>query len=645
MQGQENARAPAKYRLATDGPQDGVASVARWTPELLEEIRRRCDIVEIIAQYVHLKRVGRGLVGRCPFHDDRTPSFSVSPDRQVFYCFGCHAAGDVFAFVMKKEGLDFPEAVASLARRAGVRLPEGREEGRRRGEREEILRALAAAAAYFARVLEGDPAAEEARRYLGRRCVGEEARRRFGLGYAPPRGDALVRELAGVGFPIAVLVRAGLAAVDGDGRPRDRFRGRVMFPIRDEQGRVVAFGGRSLGDEQPKYLNSPETPVFVKRQTWYGLDVARPAVRESGRALVMEGYMDVVTAHQHGFTEAVASLGTSLSQEQAWSLARHAREVVLAYDADAAGGLAALRGIEAFRRAGCLVRVARLPEGEDPDAFLRARGAEAFRSVIAGAAPLLEYVFEEAVRRSDPGSVEGKVAVVRAVLPHLAAEESAVARDAYLARFAARLGIAEEALRQELTKYIRSASRGVVTGRPGEYNKKNARQTTSGFSLPWDAAQQGVAGSRGIERHLLRLLLRHPELRPRAREAITPQDFEDEAYRRLAARILEPDQWVGPGEDGGAALAAFGGDDPELRELVAALLMEGQGGERSERELADCLARLQRRRLERRIASLTREIEALAARGQPIPRQLGQELQEAQRQAARALPLPREIGS
>ncbi len=612
--------------------------MVRLTPELREEIRRRSDIAEIIGQYVHLKRVGRGLIGRCPFHEDRTPSFSVSPERQVFYCFGCQAAGDVFTFVMKKEGLDFPEAVAFLARRAGVRLPEGREDARRRSEREELLRALAAAADWFGRSLEG-AVGEAARRYLEERGVSEEARRRFGLGFAPADGDALVRALGAAGFSVEVLVRAGLAAVGGDGRPHDRFRGRVMFPIRDELGRVIAFGGRALGDEQPKYLNSPETPVFVKRQVWYGLDLARTAIRDSGQALVMEGYMDVVTAHQHGFTNAVASLGTSLSQEQAWSLARHAREVVLAYDADAAGGVAALRGVECFRKAGCQVRVARVPEGKDPDGFLRARGAEAFRRVLEEALPLLDYVFEEAASRHDRDSVAGKVAIVNALLPHLAAEESAVARDAYLARLATRLGLGEEALRQELKKYVKS-TRAVVAGAATEYNRQNARQAISGFSsLQWEGVQRG----RSVERHVLRLLLRHPELRARAREAISPQDFEDETYRRLAARILAADQWVAQEADAGAALEAFGGEEPELRELVAALLMEGQEGTQAERELADCLARLERRRLERRIARLTSEIQALAAAGRPIPRRLGQELQEAQRQAARAVPLPREI--
>ncbi len=233
--------------------------MSRWTPATLEEIRRRCDIGEIVGQYVTLKRVGRNLLGRCPFHDDRTPSFSVSPEKQLFHCFGCKASGDVFGFVMRKEGLDFLEAVETLARRAGVRLPEDRpspEEARRRSDREEDLRALAAAAEFYHRLLKEDPAAEGARRYLRQRGVSDATRDRFRLGFAPTDGRAVVRALGRQGVSAEVLERAGLVAA-AEGGPRDRFRGRLMFPIRDELGRVIAFGGRVLGEGQPKYLNSP----------------------------------------------------------------------------------------------------------------------------------------------------------------------------------------------------------------------------------------------------------------------------------------------------------------------------------------------------------------------------------------------------
>lgn len=611
-----------------------------WTPEVLDEIRSRCDIVQLIGAYVQLKPQGRNLAGRCPFHDDRSPSFSVSPDKQLFYCFGCQAGGNVFDFVMRKDGLEFGEAVETLARRAGVDLPErpaAPGEVRRRAQREQVLRALAAAAGHFRRNIEDLPGGRRALAYLEGRGVTGETRERFGLGYAPNapgEGAALTRALVREGYDLEILVSAGLAATGPDGHHYDRFRDRVIFPIRDEQGRVIAFGGRVLGDGQPKYLNSPETVVFNKRQVWFAFDLARPAIREAGRAVVMEGYMDVVTAHQHGFCNTVASLGTALSQEQAWSLARLAREVVIAYDVDVAGTAAAFRGIEMFRRAGCGVRVARVPEGKDPDEFLRTRGGDAFRVVLDQALPLLDFVFDQVAAAHDLSTVEGKVAVVEAILPHLAAEESAVTQDAYLRRLAPRLGIAEEALRRDLARRLHREGRRVLAQKGEEYSKRNVWETSSGFApgrepglfgLP--AGGTGAGGRRGLERQLLKLLLHRPELRPRAHEAVRPDDFEDENHRRLAARILDSLAGVAPNAERGAALAAFVEEEPAVRELAAGLLMEIEDGD-PERVLSGCLKRFEVRRTEQKIAQMERQMAERDAQGLPIPHEWGSELQE-----------------
>lgn len=613
-----------------------------WTPEVLDEIRSRCDVAQLVGAYVHLRPQGRNLVGRCPFHDDRSPSFSVSPDKQLFYCFGCQAGGDVFDFVMRKDGLDFGEAVEAIARRVGVTLPErpaSPGEVRRRAQREQVLRALAAAAGYFRRTLDHLPGAQPARVYFERRGVTGETRERFGLGYAPGDGNALIRALGEEGYSLDDLVSAGLAGIGSEGRPYDRFRDRVMFPIRDEQGRVIAFGGRVLGDGQPKYLNSPETAVFTKRQVWFALDLARPTIRAAGRAVVMEGYMDVITAHQHGFCNAVASLGTALSQEQAWALARLAREAIIAYDVDAAGTTASFRGIEMFRRAGCEVRIARVPEGKDPDEFLRTRGSDAFRAVLDSSLPLLDFVFEQAAGAHDLSTMEGKVAVVEAILPHLAAEESAVAQDAYLQRLAPRLGIAEEALRRDLARRLRREGRRVLVQKGEEYSKRNGWETNSGFTPGWEpgpsglpARGTGAGGRRGLERQLLKLLLHHPELQLRAREAVRPDDFEDEHYRRLAARILDSPAGVARSEEHGAALALFVQEEPAIRELAAGLLMEAEGGD-PERVLSGCLKRFEDRRANRESAQLERQMAELVAQGAPIPRELGQRWHELQRRA------------
>lgn len=622
-----------------------MSTVGNWTPEILDEIRRRSDITEIIGRYVNLRPQGRNLAGCCPFHDDRTPSFSVSPEKQVFYCFGCQVSGDVFEFVMKKEGMEFGEAVVALARETGVKLPERRlspTEARRQRKRDDVLGALSEAAKFYRRLLEDWPGAEAARRYVEGRGVSEDMRQRFGLGYAPG-GNRILRTLLSRGIGERALLDAGLVG-EGSSGLYDRFRDRVIFPIHDEQGRVIAFGGRAMGDAGPKYLNSPETVVFNKRHVWFALDLARPAIRETNQALVMEGYMDVLTAHQFGFTNAVASLGTSLSQEQARALSRHAREVIIAYDADAAGATAALRGIELFRQAGCSIRVARVPEGKDPDGFLRSRGEDAFRRILAEAVPLVEFVFDQAAAGRDLSTVEGKSAVVEALLPHLAAEKSAVALDTHIRRLAPRLEVSEDALRQELRGRNRDTGRHLAS-KPEEYSNRNTWQNSRDYNPGQRPIVDISAGlSRGgVERHLLRLMIQRPELRVRGLEAVRPDEFEMEMHRRLAILLWESDPRAA-GEDDGTALMSFGGEDAAVRRFVAALLMEEWEWEDPERAFVDCLKGMERRRWERRIAELNREIEKRSAEDKAIPRELGMELQELQRLASRERPVPRRAG-
>ncbi len=576
--------------------------------------------MELVSEHVQLRPQGKNLVGRCPFHDDRSPSFSVSREKQVFYCFGCQASGDAFSFVMKKEGLDFSAAVAWLARRAGVMLPE-REASpaavRQRQRQQELAEVLGAAAAYYHEVLCWSPLAEPAREYLRRRGVSEAVRDRFCLGYAPP-GEGLGKALTGRGFTPEILEQAGLLARNPRGERYDRFRGRLMFPIRDERERVVGFGGRVLGDGVPKYLNSPETIIFNKRRLLFGLDLARRAIREAGQAVVVEGYMDVIMAHQHGFANAVAALGTALSEEQALLLRRHTSEVVIAFDADAAGAQATLRGLEIFRRTGCNVRVARVPEGKDPDEFLRARGAAAFAAVLEQALPLIEYVFESAAAREDLTTVGGKVNVVRALVPHLASEENAVAQAEYLHRLSGRLGIPEESLRLEVHKYIRS--RLANKGQP--YNKRNAWDTKRG-PAPEPGTAEPAAASHAAERRLLALILREPGLLEACRGRLQPADFEAEDHRALAVVLWEG--FTAPDDVLNRVV------DPAVRDLAAGLLMDESGGADPLRAAEDCVSRLERRRWERRLAELDREMAQLVARGEPIPQALGQEWQELQR--------------
>lgn len=605
-----------------------------WAPEVLEEIRRRCDLVDIVSEHVHLRHQGKNLMGPCPFHEDRSPSFSVSPEKQLYHCFGCGTSGDLFAFVMKKEGLDFAGAVEWLARRGGVALPEGADSpaDRRRGqEREQTFQALVAAAAFFQRLLRGHPSADRARQYLAGRGVTDASRDRFGIGYAPGTGTALQAALTRQGFPVETLTRAGLVAGSG-GRPRDRFLDRLMFPIRDELGRVVGFGGRVLGAGEPKYLNSPETILFNKRRLWFGLDLARQAIRQSGRAVVMEGYLDVITACQHGFEEAVATLGTALGPEQAALLGRFAREAVVAYDADAPGQRAALKSGPVLRVAGLDVRVARISGGKDPDEFLRTAGAPAFQKALEEALPLVEFAFEQAAAGRDLNTVAGKVAVVEAVAPYLAAEANAVAQAAFMGRLAGRLGVPEDALRREVRKQAELAGTGQ------KYNKWNNRDNRRGSEQAAGPSEVAAAleraageGPQRAERRLLSLLLHHPALLSRARQQVEAGDFSVPGHRNLAERLLAIDL---PAEDGAPAAAtrlldAMGpGDEAQL---AAALLMEESVFEDPARAFDDCLRWLERRRLERGKAEDEAEIHRWQAAGEPIPPELAARWHERQR--------------
>ncbi|GIV23341.1 MAG: DNA primase [Bacteroidia bacterium] len=348
---------------------------------LRDEVLRRADIVEVVSEYIPLKKRGSNYWALSPFKPERTPSFAVSPTKQIFKCFASGKGGDVIRFVMEMEGLSYGEALRKLAEKYGIAVPDTQEERYTSRERQRYLALYEAVVQFYQRRLTGSPA--EA--YLVRRGVTRESIERFRLGYAPPEGQALTEYLLRLGYEEETLVKWGVALrQEGTGRLYDRFRGRVIFPVIEEQGGVVALAGRLLADEadQPKYLNSPETPFYRKSEVLYGLWLARPVLRKEGAALIVEGYMDVISLHQAGFTQAVATCGTALTEEHLIRLRRYTREVVLLYDSDSAGQAAAERAIEPALRAGFFVRVAHVPEGKDPDAFLQEKGPEAFQEVL-----------------------------------------------------------------------------------------------------------------------------------------------------------------------------------------------------------------------------------------------------------------------
>jgi len=489
--------------------------------DVTDEIRRRINILEVISSHVTLRRAGRSYKGLCPFHSEKTPSFTVDPERGFFYCFGCHAGGDVFDFVQRADGLSFGEARKELAERAGVQLEASPEAERHAGERERLLRAVAEAASFFRAELAAE-GGRRAREYLDSRGVTPAVVETFGLGYAPAGWDQLLRALRGRGFDAAVLEQAGLAVErQGSAGHYDALRNRVVFPIRDLQGRPIAFGGRALdADAVPKYLNSRETPLFSKGKTVYALDVARSSIRESGEAVVVEGYMDAVTCHQFGFGGAVASLGTALTLDQVLVLKRFASRAVLVYDADAAGADASVRGLELFDQAELPVRVAVLPSGTDPDSFLRARGQPAFAELLAQALPIFEYRMAAALQRHDPRTVEGKVGIVDEMSRLITTAANPVRQGEYVRLLAERLGVREDAIRDEFRRLG---------------HRQEARRPAR---VPAAAPVPEATGRAAAERLLLHLLVADAGVRASVRRLVVPETFREPGHRELAEVLL-----------------------------------------------------------------------------------------------------------
>ena len=495
--------------------------------DIKDEIRRRVDLVDLVGSHVTLKKTGRYYKGLCPFHQEKTPSFYVDREKGLWHCYGCQKGGDIYSFVMETGNLAFNEAVEVLARRAGVQLERSPEGLKQASERDRMYRALEAAAVFFREQLADSAPGKPAREYLARRGVDAATAERFRLGYAPNAWDELLKTLGNKGYPPALLEKAGLAQLrqSGDGH-FDLFRHRVMFPILDVQDRVVAFGGRALDGSEPKYLNSRETPVFTKGRTLYALNWARDEIRKQDEIVVVEGNMDVLTAHQFGITNAVASLGTSLTADQVLVMKRLASRATIVYDADASGQAAMERAMVLFEEADLPVRVVVLPSG-DPDEFLRTHGAEAFRRLVEQALPVFEYQMAMVAARHDARTVEGKVQIVDELVPPLAAVTNPVRQTEYLRLLAERFHVREDAVRQRLRRYRKG-----VSPRPASAGAGPSTADPDVVATDSDRAQ------RQAERLLLHLMVHEPMLREAIAERLRAEDFADPVHQVLARTVL-----------------------------------------------------------------------------------------------------------
>lgn len=442
--------------------------------EFVDRVRSAADVSKLVGEYVHLRKSGRRLAGLCPFHAEKTPSFYVDEQKQLFHCFGCGAGGDVFKFLMLHEKLDFREALEMLAERNGIEIPRVRQAAGPKGLKDRLYEANAAAAAYFRAALAHESQGRQGREYLARRGLRRETVDRLGIGYAPRGWDGLKGHLLARGFSPQELSASGLVVPksDGDGS-YDRFRERVIFPIVSASGKVVGFGGRTIVEPgesrtEPKYMNSPETPIYSKSDTLYGLYPARDALRTQKFAVLVEGYLDFASLYEAGIENVVASLGTAFTEGHAKLLARYVDCVIVNYDADAAGRSAALRSLAPLVAKGLKVKVLRLPLGEDPDLFVRRIGREAYLGRLDAAPEYMDYVIDDAVSGRDVTSPRSKVIALNQILPHLAAIESPLERVRYIPILADRLGVEDALILGEVTKAVKERRASVAPAPPRE---------------------------------------------------------------------------------------------------------------------------------------------------------------------------------
>ena len=502
-----------------------------YPDEVIEEVRSSNNIVDVIGSYVRLQKKGSSYFGLCPFHNEKSPSFSVSPNKQMYYCFGCGAGGNVFTFIMEYENQTFPEAMKVLADRAGIALPEAElteEQKRERNKRQLLLEINKTAANYFYYQLNNEQG-QQAREYLENRKLSKETQIHFGLGYASKYSNDLYLYLKKKGYSDQILKETGLLTYDEKHGAHDKFWNRVMFPIMDVNNKVIGFGGRVMGDGTPKYLNSPETMLFDKSRNLYGLNYARTS--RKSYMMICEGYMDVIAMHQAGFTNAVASLGTAFTMQHSVLLKRYTQEVRLAYDSDGAGQKAALRAIPILKSAGINVRVIHMNPYKDPDEFIKNLGTEAFQERIDAAESSFMFeisVLEKNYKQSDP---EGRASFMKAMARRLLQFPQELERNIYIDAIAGRYGIASEELKRMVNSFGASMSREQV--------EEAIYQQQEQEEMPVKKRAEKENSVLTAQKLFLTWLIEDPSLYDKIKDYIDEDDFEDPLYHKAATLVFE----------------------------------------------------------------------------------------------------------
>lgn len=538
----------------------------------LQELSDRNDIVDVVSGYVRLtKKSGANLFGLCPFHSEKTPSFSVSQDKQIFHCFGCGKGGSVINFIMEIENLSFPEAVEFLARRAGLQLPEENRNDPQARRREQLLALNKDAARFFySQFL--SPAGQPAQDYAVKRALSPATVKKFGLGFAPDTWDSLTNAMKAQGYSEGLLLQAGLVRKGKNGGVYDTFRNRLMFPVFDVRGNVIGFSGRILGDGEPKYMNSPETPVFNKSRNLFGMNLAKKS--KFGYIILCEGNVDVVSMHQAGFDNAVASLGTSLTEEQARLISRYVNEVVIAYDGDAAGQKATARAISILEKLDMRVRVLTLEGAKDPDEFIKAKGADAFRNLLEKSEEHIDYSLRNMQSKYDLSTPESKLNFLKEAENFIAGFSGKAERELYSMRIAETIGVSSEAVKQDvelLRKRRESRDR-----RQTEKQEMSLAGRSPVRTIRYENTLSAMA-----EEGVIRLLYRDPELFDDV-ASLSPEEFSVPELGNMYRVILEQTR------AGTVSIAALSGSlSPDEISLLTILLQKPESAANSHQALSD----------------------------------------------------------
>jgi len=571
----------------------------RIAENVLEDILSRVDIVELISGYIPLKRAGRNFRALCPFHHEKTPSFMISPDRQIYHCFGCSCGGNAFNFLMQYERMDFPESVEVLAKKAGVTLPKDQIQDSKAVSIITQLYKINELAALFYEAALNSGNNSAVKNYLLKRGIKEETIKLFKLGYAPDKWDALINHLRAKNIDLSLLEKAGLILSRESGGYYDRFRNRVIFPIFDIKSRAMGFGARALpapsgaeGDNGlAKYVNSPETPIYTKGKNLYGLNFSKDAIRDSDLVVVVEGYLDLIIPYQEGLHNVVASLGTAFTGEQARLLKRYTQNVVMVYDPDDAGQAATLRTLDIFIEEGMHVKVVSLPDGLDPDLFVRKEGIGNFKKIIEGSENLIDYKLRILKARYNINEPQGKAKIASEILPTIKKFKNEILKSEYVKKVAEELKVAEHHILEEL---------------------KKTKDTNSYSDINY-IVQKKTVSINPVEKLLIKLMLEETALIERIRNTLTPADFQDERVSRVVSLMFDLIK-QGKNIEPNNLINYLGGD--VISEVIceSALLPE-VSAQNKENIVDDCIQRLKNERLRLKKQHLHEQITTAQAQG------------------------------